>query len=109
VGERPVGVARNARTLLPVRALVGALAQFLGEAALDLLDRLLRLGDSRYLPSYHLALAHVGLGDIDNAFEALAHATVEADPALLNLRVEPRFELLRSDARYTRIIELLGL
>jgi TolB-like protein/Tfp pilus assembly protein PilF len=63
----------------------------------------------RHLPSYHLALAHVGLGDRDAAFAALEQATVEADPSLLTLRTEPRFEPLRSDPRYTRLIELLGL
>jgi TolB-like protein/Tfp pilus assembly protein PilF len=63
----------------------------------------------RHLPSYHLALAHVGLGDRDAAFAALEQATVEADPSLLTLRAEPRFEPLRSDPRYTRLIELLGL
>ena len=63
----------------------------------------------RHLPSYHLALAHVGLGDRDAAFAALEQATVEADPSLLTLRAEPRFEPLRSDPRYPRLIELLGL
>jgi hypothetical protein len=63
----------------------------------------------RHLPSYHLALAYVGLDDPGAAFAALEQATVDADPALINLGVEPRFEPLRSDTRYTRLIELLGL
>jgi hypothetical protein len=34
---------------------------------------------------------------------------VEGDPALTNLAVEPRLEPLRSDPRYARLLELLGL
>jgi TolB-like protein/tetratricopeptide (TPR) repeat protein len=78
-------------------------------AAVDLLTRLHRIGGTRHLPAYHLALAHVGLGDVDGAFAALEQATVDADPALINLSVEPRFEPLRSEARYQRLIDLLGL
>ena len=77
------------------------------DIALALLNRLRSC--ERYLPSYHLALAHVGLGDLDAAFAALEQATVDADPSLLTLRAEPRFEPLRSDPRYTKLIELLGL
>jgi TolB-like protein/Tfp pilus assembly protein PilF len=77
------------------------------EIAVALLKRL-RAGE-RHVPSYHLALAHAGLGDLDAAFAALEQATVDADPSLLTLKAEPRFEPLRSDPRYTRLIELLGL
>jgi TolB-like protein/Tfp pilus assembly protein PilF len=79
------------------------------EIADALVNRLQRLAGERHVPSYHLALAHVGSGDLDAAFAALEQATVDADPSLLNLAVEPRFEPLRSDARYARLIELLGL
>jgi TolB-like protein/tetratricopeptide (TPR) repeat protein len=79
------------------------------EIAGALMNRLQRLAGERHVPSYHLALAHVGSGDLDAAFAALEQATVDADPSLLNLGVEPRFEPLRSDLRYTRLIELLGL
>lgn len=88
--------------LAHVRAVTGC-----RDIALALLNRLRSC--ERHLPSYHLALAHVGLGDLDAAFAALEQATVDADPSLLTLRAEPRFEPLRSDPRYTKLIELLGL
>jgi hypothetical protein len=75
----------------------------------DLLDSLQRLDRIRYLPQYHLAMAHVGLGDMDAAFAALERATIDADPALVNIAVEPRFAPLRADPRYARLVELLGL
>ncbi len=79
------------------------------EAAANLVNQLVRLAGTRHVPSYHLALAHVGLGDTDAAFAALEQATVDGDPALANLAVEPRFMPIRSDARYVRLVELLGL
>ena len=77
--------------------------------AVHLIKRLRGLAATRHVSSYHLALALAGLGELDEAFEALEQATVDADPALLNLNVEPRFESLRSDTRYTRLVDLLGL
>lgn len=79
------------------------------EIAGALVNKLQCLAGERHVPSYHLALEHVGSGDLDAAFAALEQATVDADPSLLNLAVEPRFEPLRSDPRYARLIELLGL
>lgn len=58
---------------------------------------------------YHAAMAHVGLGEIDAAFAALERATVDADPALAAVAVEPRVAPLRTDPRYARLVELLGL
>ena len=77
--------------------------------AVDLLSELGRLERTRYLPRYHLALAHVGLGDADAAFGALEQAVVDCDPALANLAVEPRFESIRPDPRYARLMDLLGI
>ena len=79
------------------------------EGASDLVAKMLRLGSTRHIPACHLALAYVGLGDRDAAFAALERATVDANPALTNLAVDPRFEPIRSDARFERLIELLGL
>jgi TolB-like protein/lipoprotein NlpI len=77
--------------------------------ALDRLAHWRKLDRTRYLSPYHLAIAQVGLGDVDEAFASLEKATVEGDPALGCIAVEPRFEPLRSDPRYLRLIDLLGL
>lgn len=78
-------------------------------AAETLAGELERRDPSRYLSPVYLALAHVGLGDGDGAFAALEGAVADADPALAYLAVEPRFEPLRADARYGRLLELLCL
>ena len=62
-----------------------------------------------YVPAYHLALAHTGLGDRDAAFGLLDEACAEREPSVLNLRVEPRFEPLRRDPRYGSLLQQLRL
>jgi TolB-like protein/Tfp pilus assembly protein PilF len=74
-----------------------------------MMQRLSRLTATRHLPAYHLALAHAGRGDAAAALAALEQATVDGDPALANLAVEPRFEPIRADIRFARLTELLGL
>jgi TolB-like protein/Tfp pilus assembly protein PilF len=93
-----------AASLSNARALAGDAA-----GAAELVAGLPRLGATRYLSRYHLALAYVGIGDCDSAFSALEQAVVDSDPALIYLAVEPRFEPIRSDPRYTRLLDLLGL
>jgi Flp pilus assembly protein TadD len=78
-------------------------------AARRLLVRLQRADGPRYVSQYSVALAHVGLGDADAAFASLERATADCDPALAFVAVEPRFEPVRADPRYDRLIDLLGL
>ncbi len=67
------------------------------------------LGRGRYLSPYHLALAHVGLGEHDEAFASLGPAAADRDPALTYVAVERRFSPLRSDPRYSPLMGRLGL
>jgi len=64
---------------------------------------------SVYVPAYHLALAHTGLGNRDAAFRLLERACAEREPAVINLKVEPRFEPLRRDPRYRALLQRLNL
>lgn len=74
-----------------------------------LVSRLEDLASERYVPAYHLALAHAGLDDLDSAFELLDLACDERDPSLLGARVDPRFDALRHDARYGSLLDRLGI
>ena len=62
-----------------------------------------------YVPGYHLALAHTGLGNRDAAFALLAKACADREPGVVNLRVEPRFDPLRRDPRYADLLRMLRL
>ncbi len=106
--EAACGRARHDPTyiasLVHARATLGDTA-----AAVDLATDLRRLSRTCYVPPYHTAVAHVGLGDADAAFASLGEAVIDCDPALTYLAVEPRFEPLRADARYARLLDRLGL
>jgi len=78
-------------------------------SAAGLLTKVERLARQRFVPSYHLAIAHVGLGDYEAAFAALARATDDRDPALPHVAVDPRFAPLRADRRYAELVARLGL
>jgi TolB-like protein/Tfp pilus assembly protein PilF len=62
-----------------------------------------------YVPGYHLALAHSGLGNRDAAFALLGKACADRELAVINLKVEPRFEPLRRDPRYGALLQRLRL
>ena len=62
-----------------------------------------------YVPGYHLALAHAGMGDRDRAFELLGRACAQREPAVFNLNVEHRFDPLRRDPRYASLLQQLRL
>ncbi|HEY6360020.1 MAG TPA: winged helix-turn-helix domain-containing protein [Vicinamibacterales bacterium] len=99
-GVDPVAMA----WLTHARAVLGHRAEAAG-----LLTKLERLARQRYVPPYHLAIAHAGLGDIDMAFDALARAAEDRDPLILNVAVDPRFAPLRGDQRYLALVSRLGL
>jgi TolB-like protein/lipoprotein NlpI len=90
--------------LVHARAVLGDRA-----AAAGLLTKLERMSRQRYVPPFHVALAHIGLGETDAAFDALARAAEDRDPLLPNVAVDPRFAPLRGDGRYNDLRAQLGL
>jgi hypothetical protein len=47
------------------------------------------------VPPAHLALAQLGLGEIEAALASLQQARAECDPMITLVGVDPRFALLR--------------
>jgi tetratricopeptide (TPR) repeat protein len=90
--------------LAHLRAVTGARGP-----ALALIARVRALGATRYVPPFHLALAHTGLGDHEAAFAALDQAWLDRDPALGTLDVEPRFRPLRDEPRYAELLERINV
>jgi serine/threonine-protein kinase len=60
-------------------------------------------------PPFQLALAHVGLGDLDEAFRWLEQAREEHDPWLTTVNIDRAFDPLRADARFADIVRSIGL
>ena len=80
-----------------------------GDDAQRVLARIHRLEKVRYVSPYHLALAYLGVGDVEKTFELLERASRERDPALAGVTVEPRFDALRADARYQVVLDQLNM
>jgi tetratricopeptide (TPR) repeat protein len=61
-----------------------------------------------YFPALDIALVYVGLNEKDLAFEWLEKAVEEHSPWLIHLNVDPRFDPIRSDPRFTRLVRRVG-
>jgi len=79
------------------------------EAAIKALEELAASSNSGYVPSFYIALIHVGLDQKEEAFEWLEKAYQERDVNLVSLAVEPTFKSLREDPRFTRLLQLMRL
>ncbi len=63
----------------------------------DVLGKLTERAKHQYVPSYWIAVVYVGLGDKDQAFTWLEKAFEDKSSWLVWAKVEPRFDVLRSD------------
>jgi hypothetical protein len=63
---------------------------------------------SRVQPAL-IALIYAALGDKDEAFEWLERAYAVRDEDLCLLKVDPRLDSLRADARFKSLLERVGL
>jgi TolB-like protein/Flp pilus assembly protein TadD len=62
----------------------------------------------RYVPPYALALVHAGLGQWDRALDWLRHAYDVRDVHLIWLPTDPKWDPLRSDASFQRLLDRCG-
>jgi DNA-binding winged helix-turn-helix (wHTH) protein/tetratricopeptide (TPR) repeat protein len=87
-----------------VRALEGASQARYGQhgEALQALEELQRRRERDYVDAYYVAMLLDALGRRDEAFAELDRARLENSATLVLLRVDVRFEGLRSDPRFER-------
>jgi TolB-like protein/DNA-binding winged helix-turn-helix (wHTH) protein/Tfp pilus assembly protein PilF len=76
--------------------------------ARKILAELQSLSEHSYVPATDMALICAGLGDKDKAFAWLDKAYEEHSFSLSNLKVEPRFDPLRSDPRFADLLRSIG-
>lgn len=79
------------------------------DAALRALDELDQISNRRRVSPYWMSLVHAGLAAQDRALESLEKAFEERDVWLIWLKVEPRFDAIRSDRRFTALLHEIGL
>jgi len=77
--------------------------------AQKILQELLELAKSKYVSSYDIALVYAGLGENDQALTWLEKAFAEHNGWLVFLKVEPRLEPLRAEARFSALLKKVGL
>jgi len=77
------------------------------DEARAVLGELERMSAKRFVTAYGMALVHAGLGDKEQAFAWLEKAFAERSHWLLWLRLDPRWKTLRSDPRFTELVERL--
>jgi tetratricopeptide (TPR) repeat protein len=111
-----VNEARQAREVSGARgthaeAFLGyALAKSGKEAeARSVLEGLLKSSAERYVSAYNIALVYNGLGEHGEALAWLERAYAQRLPKMVFLKVEPKWNNLRSDPRFQDLLRRVGL
>ena len=79
------------------------------DAAVRTLHDLETRARGEYVPAYYIALVHLGLGDRAATVLWLRRAQAERDAHLVFLGVDPKWDVLRHDGEFTRLIKELQL
>ena len=92
-------------------ASIGYVAALAGDKAKAraVLDELKALSNQHYIPPHNIALVYNGLGDQNEALSWLEKGCEERDVRLTLLKVDPRWDSLRSNPRFIAILKRIGL
>ena len=77
--------------------------------ARTVLEELLKLSTTKYVPPYNIALIYNGLGERHNALGWLEKAYEQRDPKMTFLKVEPKWNNLRKEPRFIELIKRMRL
>ena len=73
------------------------------------LNELLELSKVQYIAPGQIAIIYIALGEKDKAFERLEEANRVYDLNIMRLKVERRFDPLRSDPRFDDLVRRIGI
>jgi serine/threonine-protein kinase len=79
------------------------------EQARALLRELVTPSRGIVVPPVDLAAVHVALGQHDEAVAVLTRGVEERDEEMMYLKVDPRYDPIRGDARFERVLAALDL
>jgi TolB-like protein len=72
------------------------------------LNDVIAFAKTKYVDPYALAVVYAALGDKDEAFTRLAQAYAERSFNLINLKVDPELDSLRSDKRFQDLLRRMN-
>ncbi|MDT7807761.1 MAG: hypothetical protein QOJ70_1574 [Acidobacteriota bacterium] len=78
-------------------------------AAREILKHFEDASRERYVSGYNRAVVHIGLGEKEKAIAALEQGVPSRDVRLVWLDVNPRFDSLRDEPRFTDLLRIVGL
>lgn len=79
------------------------------EDALEVLNTLLSISKERYVPPYAMAIVHAGLKQYDLALQWLDRCCDARDVHVVFLTVDPKWDPMRGDARFSSLLHRCGL
>ena len=77
--------------------------------AKKILDSLKEMSAQKYVTPYGVALVYAGLGETDKVFEYLEKAYQDRSNWLVWLKLDPRWDSVRSDKRFIDLVKKVGL
>jgi len=98
----------------PVASILSAMGQTLAIAGREpearaMLDELHSAAAVRYVPATSFAIIHLGLGEHSRALTYLEQATEQREMPVTALKVHPLYDPLRSEPRFEKLLERIGL
>ncbi len=72
------------------------------------LDELLKLSNERYVPPYNFAIIYNALGEPEKALDNLEKAFAEKNVLMVFLKVEPKWNNLRSEPRFADLMRRMN-
>jgi tetratricopeptide (TPR) repeat protein len=111
--DEAVAPAEKAAQLDDSPMLKAFLAQAYGAAgkrreAEKTLEELAKIAAQRYVCSYEVAEGYLGAGRIDETFRWPEKAYADRSDCMIFLKVDPRLDSVRSDARYRDLLRRVG-
>lgn len=106
--DKAMELSKNASLMKVERASVLALSGDADKAQSELKE-LQEMSKQRYISAYNIATIYAALKDKDRAFEWLEKAFTERADWMVFLNVDPRFKSLRSDSRFTNLLQRMNL
>ena len=73
------------------------------------LNDLLELSTSTYVPPYNIALAYNAVGEREKALDYLEKGFAERDVRMVFLKVEPQWDTLRTEPAFVELIKRMGI